>query len=32
MVIWAGHETRTGKMKNAFKILDGKPEGKIFET
>jgi len=25
---WPGHEARMGEMKNAYKILVGKPEGK----
>jgi hypothetical protein len=25
---WAGHVTLTEEMKNAYKILDGNPEGK----
>jgi hypothetical protein len=25
---WAGHVTRMGKMRNAYKIMVGKPEGK----
>jgi hypothetical protein len=25
---WAGHETRIGEKKNAYRILVGKPEGK----
>jgi hypothetical protein len=25
---WAGHVSGTGEMINAYKILDGKPEGK----
>jgi hypothetical protein len=25
---WAGHEEQTGHMRNAYKILVGKPEGK----
>jgi hypothetical protein len=26
-MIWIGHVARTGEMKNAYKILVGKPEG-----
>jgi hypothetical protein len=25
---WAGHVARTGEMRNAYRILVGKPEGK----
>jgi hypothetical protein len=25
---WAGHETRMGEKRNAYRILVGKPEGK----
>jgi hypothetical protein len=25
---WAGHVARTGERRNAFRILEGKPEGK----
>jgi hypothetical protein len=25
---WAGHIARMGKMRNAYKLLVGKPEGK----
>jgi len=25
---WAGHVARMGEMRNAYKILVGKPEGK----
>jgi len=25
---WVGHVARTGEMRNAYKILVGKPEGK----
>jgi hypothetical protein len=25
---WVGHVTRMGKMRNAYKIFVGKPEGK----
>jgi hypothetical protein len=25
---WAGYVTHTGEMRNAYNILDGKPEGK----
>jgi hypothetical protein len=25
---WAGHVTRTGKMRNSYKVSFGKPEGK----
>jgi hypothetical protein len=28
IVIWAGHVTRKGEMRNAYKILVGKFEGK----
>jgi hypothetical protein len=27
-MIWVGHITRIAEMKNAYKILVGKPEGK----
>jgi hypothetical protein len=26
---WAGHVTRTGEKRNAYRIFVGKPEGKI---
>jgi hypothetical protein len=26
---WAGHVARTGETRNAYRILVGKPEGKI---
>jgi len=25
---WAGHVARTGEMRNSYKILEGKSEGK----
>jgi hypothetical protein len=28
MVRWAGHVARTGKKRNAYRLLVGKPEGK----
>jgi hypothetical protein len=27
-MIWAGHVARMGEMKNAYRIMMGKPEGK----
>jgi hypothetical protein len=29
MMIWAGHAARMGVKRNAYRILVGKPEGKI---
>jgi hypothetical protein len=31
-MIWAGHIARMGDVRNAYKILVGKPEGKRLTT